>query len=123
MSDPAHLFVYGTLRPGRAAWSVLAPFVTDNGVDHTVPGTLYDTGDGYPAARFDPVSCTRTVHGTLVALDAERHAAALHHLDRYEGPGYRRITVSAGALEAFTYEWIGPTAGLHVIADGIWPTT
>src|SRR4051794_28689689 len=45
------LFVYGTLMPGHLRWSMLAPHATDQR-PATVPGTLYDTGNGWPAAVF-----------------------------------------------------------------------
>ena len=55
MSDDSisHLFVYGTLQPGDVRWPFLAPYVADEGVPDTVCGRVYDTGRGYPAARFD----------------------------------------------------------------------
>ena len=49
-----HVFVYGTLRPGDVRWSFLEPFVTDDGAADSVVGSLFDTGEDYPAATFDP---------------------------------------------------------------------
>ena len=49
---PPRLFVYGTLQPGRLRWPVLAPFATGHR-PASVPGTLHDTGNGWPVAVFD----------------------------------------------------------------------
>ena len=56
-----HVFVYGTLRPGDVRWSYLEPFVTDGGIADSVDGSLFDTGEDYPAATFAP---TPTGNGT-----------------------------------------------------------
>ena len=64
-----HLFVYGTLRPGQQRWQFLAPFVTDEGHDDSVSGALYDTGNGYPAARFDHGG---SIHGRVYSLRTDR---------------------------------------------------
>ena len=64
-----HLFVYGTLRPGQERWPFLAPFVTDDGYDDAAVGALYDTGNGYPAARFDHAG---TIHGRVYPLHLDR---------------------------------------------------
>ena len=114
------VFVYGTLQPGAAAWSVLEPWVTGDPVPAQAPGTLYDTGWGYPAACFGP-DTPGTVRGVVVQLHADSCAEALAALDRYEGSGYRRIVVDVGGIEAFTYEWIGRRADLVPLTSGIWP--
>lgn len=75
------LFVYGTLLPGEVRWHHLAPFVADDaGVAAVVDGALYDTGRGYPAARFDGVG--RIVGRVFALVDA---SSALAHLDVVEG--------------------------------------
>ena len=51
-----HVFVYGTLRPGDVRWSFLEPFVTDGGAADSVIGSLFDTGEDYPAATFTPTA-------------------------------------------------------------------
>ena len=78
-----HLFVYGTLRPGQERWPHLAPFVVDQGHDDTVPGALYDTGNGYPAARFDRAG---TIHGRVYSLHVDRLDEALHSSTRSRVP-------------------------------------
>ncbi|WP_426574123.1 gamma-glutamylcyclotransferase family protein [Aquihabitans sp. McL0605] len=83
--DQDALFVYGTLMPGHLRWWMLAP----HAVAHrpaVVPGTLYDTGDGWPAAAFGTAS-GRTVPGWVVWFDAAVLAGLLPELDRMEGIG------------------------------------
>ena len=63
---PPRLFVYGTLQPGRLRWPVLAPFATGHR-PASVPGTLHDTGNGWPVAVFEPGD--GDVPGVLVDLD------------------------------------------------------
>src|SRR6185295_7476071 len=65
----AHLFVYGTLRPGDVRWPLLAPYVADDGVPDSVDGRVYDTGRGYPAAVFDE---SGTIVGRTYTLRADR---------------------------------------------------
>lgn len=125
------LFVYGTLAPGGAAWSVLEPWtVGDPGAD-SVAGLLYDTGRGYPAATFGPAPESgpsdspydSVVHGTVVDLDRGRMADALRALDRYEGREYERVVVrTTGGGEVYTYAWIGPLAGCSAVPGGRWRT-
>jgi gamma-glutamylcyclotransferase (GGCT)/AIG2-like uncharacterized protein YtfP len=73
-----HLFVYGTLRPGQQRWPFLEPFVTDEGHYESVVGTLYDTGHGYPAAKFDR---SGTIFGRVYPLNLDRLDEGLKLLD------------------------------------------
>ena len=114
------VFVYGTLQPGGDAWDVLAPWATGAAQSATVPGMLFDTGWGYPAACFGP-DTPGLVHGVVVHLEPATRSEALAALDRYEGAGYRRVVVAAGETAAFTYEWIGPRGGLTPLPAGVWP--
>jgi gamma-glutamylcyclotransferase (GGCT)/AIG2-like uncharacterized protein YtfP len=110
------LFVYGTLMPGHLRW----PVVRDQVVDHrptTVAGALYDTGWGYPAARFDEAG---SVPGWLLRFDDEHETRVFAVLDLVEGDHYRRVTVQCDdGTAAFSYEWIGPRTGL-IPADVGW---
>lgn len=115
-----HLFVYGTLAPGQERWPHLAPFVVDEGHDASVPGALYDTGNGYPAARFDRPGLIR---GRIYELRAEHLDDALHQLDEVEGAvldlfGRVAVTTSIG-VEAWAYEYHGDTQ-LREIDSGRW---
>lgn len=86
-----HVFVYGTLKPGHLRWPLLEPFVVAY-VDATSTGRLYDTGVGYPAARFDEPG---TIEGVVCRLDPSASPEAWALLDRVEGSQYRRVLVTA----------------------------
>jgi gamma-glutamylcyclotransferase (GGCT)/AIG2-like uncharacterized protein YtfP len=121
MVGPPNLFVYGTLMPGEPLWPALAPFAVA-WEEATASGRIWDTGHGYPGVRFDVAA--DDVPGVLVALDRVRLAAAIDMLDEIEEEGslYRRVQVSTSGGPAWAYEWLGPTDGLTLLADG-WPRT
>ena len=121
MAGPPRLFVYGTLMPGEPLWPALAPFAVA-WEEVTAAGRIWDTGDGYPAVRFDAAG--GAVPGVLVALDPGRLAAAIGVLDEIEGEGtlYRRVEVATTGGPAWAYEWLGPTTGLVPLPHG-WPPT
>jgi gamma-glutamylcyclotransferase (GGCT)/AIG2-like uncharacterized protein YtfP len=80
------LFVYGTLRPDGSAWRRIADLVRVIG-PATTAGILFDTGQGWPAARFLDASSrsTPTVSGYLVAARGPEQAQVLFgRTDRYE---------------------------------------
>jgi gamma-glutamylcyclotransferase (GGCT)/AIG2-like uncharacterized protein YtfP len=103
-----HLFVYGTLRPGQQRWTFLEPLVTDEGRDESVAGTLYDTGHGYPAAKFDRPG---TIFGRVYPLNLDRLDEGLKLLDEVEGAVidlFRRVAITTSTgLEAWAYEYCG----------------
>ena len=117
---PEHVFVYGTLAPDDVRWTFAAPFVAQRR-RATAPGRVFDTGHGYPAARFD---LEGTIEGWLYELAAGREAEALEVLDDVEGVAagtFRRVrVVAADAVEAWAYELGVDAVGL-VDLDGRWP--
>jgi gamma-glutamylcyclotransferase (GGCT)/AIG2-like uncharacterized protein YtfP len=117
-----HLFVYGTLRPGQQRWTFLEPFVTDEGHDETVVGALYDTGNGYPAARFTHPG---TIQGRLYPLNLDRLDECLALLDEVEGAVvdlFRRVAITTSTgLDAWAYEYCDEQP-FPVIASGNWLT-
>lgn len=119
--NTTRLFVYGTLTPRGGAWELVEPWAVGAAEPDAVPGTLYDTGRGYPAATFDP-DAIGLVRGVVVALDASRSDAALAELDRYEGHEYARVEVRAvsGAL-VVTYAWTASLDRCAVVPGGTWP--
>ena len=109
------LFVYGTLMPGRLRWRLIADDVVRQRPS-AVPGTLYDTGLGYPALV---VAGAGRVPGWLLGL-SDRAPAVLAQLDVVEGPQYRRTDVTTvDGVRALTYAYIGDPAGFTVL-DGPW---
>ncbi|MFP5316699.1 MAG: gamma-glutamylcyclotransferase [Acidimicrobiia bacterium] len=112
------LFVYGTLMPGEERWPVLAPFAT-RWARAAAGGRLWDSGQGYPVARFEPAAGPR-IPGYLVTLDEGRRSQALALLDRIEEVEvlYRRVEVATSGGPAWAYEWLGPTDGLQELHGG-----
>ncbi|MEC3909910.1 gamma-glutamylcyclotransferase family protein [Sphingobium sp. CR2-8] len=124
-SDPAYLFVYGTLRAAfdgpmatglRRSAQLIGPAV--------IGGTLYRVAD-YPGLVPGGVGL---VHGDLFALrDA---TATLAVLDDYEECAphhplpheYRRercmVRAASGPVEAWTYVYAYDVSGLPVVAGG-----
>ena len=117
-----HLFVYGTLRPGQQRWPFLAPFVVDEGVETSVVGTLYDTGHGYPAAKF---GSDGVIHGRVYPLNLDRVDECLVLLDEVEGAVqdlFRRVWVTTSTgVEAWAYEYCDD-ARFREIPSGDWLT-
>lgn len=122
-STATHLFVYGTLRPGELRWPFLAPFVVDEGHADSVLGTLFDTGLGYPAARFEPDGTT--ISGRTYGLRHTSLERALAELDRVEGAVrglYQRVLViTAAGVRAWAYQFgSDPHIVLEPIVGGDW---
>src|SRR5438552_4010429 len=86
------VFVYGTLLPGESRWPALRA-LSESWHHATAPGELWDTGRGYPAARFVPGD--KVIPGVVVAVQAPCWEDALDRLDEIEGEGelYRRVEV------------------------------
>jgi gamma-glutamylcyclotransferase (GGCT)/AIG2-like uncharacterized protein YtfP len=118
----SHLFIYGTLLPGELRWPILAPFVVDEGFDDSADGTLYDTGEGYPAAIF---SRPGRITGRTVPLLTSSVELALNRLDEVEGAVaglYRRISITTHCgITAWAYEY-GDGLDLRHIPSGSWLT-
>jgi gamma-glutamylcyclotransferase (GGCT)/AIG2-like uncharacterized protein YtfP len=113
----AALFVYGTLLPGQARWPVLEPHALST-QPATAKGRLWDTGAGYPAARFDEAG--DDIPGMLVTIAPHRLTDVIAMLDRIEGEGvlFRRVEILTTGGPALSYEWMGPTAGLSPLTSG-----
>jgi gamma-glutamylcyclotransferase (GGCT)/AIG2-like uncharacterized protein YtfP len=82
-----------------------------------VPGTLYDSGNGWPVADF--ADRGHDVPGALVDLDPADLDDALALLDVIEGTVaglLRRIVVTTrDGVSAWSYHWPGSTAGMRRI--------
>lgn len=117
-SWPARVFVYGTLLPGRTAWSLMAPHVVGEPVEAWLPGRVHDTGRGYPAlVRGGP---GRARGAVLTLADP---SGAMPRLDEYEGPDYTRQRAVAhtadGLLPTWVWTWRGAVRGAPLTAA--WP--
>lgn len=118
--DPERLFVYGTLRPGDCRWELLEPYVSDDGIEDTVAGTLYDTGLDYPAAVFGGSGRIRGIH---FGLSESTRDEALRELDIVEDTVdglYRRVILTTtSGTQVWAYEY-GSGLDLTVIPSGDW---
>jgi gamma-glutamylcyclotransferase (GGCT)/AIG2-like uncharacterized protein YtfP len=115
---PAAVFVYGTLQPGHPAWPQVAGHAVGAPRRATVAGRVCDTGLGYPALLPDgPARAPGWV------VDVRDPAVLLRRLDRYEGPEYRRIRVSATPFDGprtacWTYAWAADQGSLTPLPHG-----
>lgn len=114
-----HVFVYGTLVPGDVRYHFVEPYVAARHRT-TATGRVYDTGLGYPAARFDQ---TGTIEGWVYELKVGIEDEALDLLDEVEGVvegQYRRVQVrTSDGVEAWAYE-VGIDTESMVDLDGRW---
>lgn len=86
------LAVYGTLAPGEPNHHVVAP-LGGEWTDGAIEGDLFPEGRG---ATLGYPACRPRAGGSSVAvkvLSAPALAAAWSEIDRFEGPGYRRMLV------------------------------
>ncbi len=121
---PDQIFIYGTLIPGEPRWSYIEDYVVSTTPD-TTRGKLFDTGAGYPAARFD---CTATIpdriHGLRVAVDRTMVSECLELLDEVEsavtGLYHRLIVDTDGGEQAWAYQYGRGFDHLTPIATGSW---
>jgi gamma-glutamylcyclotransferase (GGCT)/AIG2-like uncharacterized protein YtfP len=115
-----HLFVYGTLRPGQVRWRFLEPFAVGEGEDDSAIGTLFDTGNGYPAAKFGSGG---VVHGRVYELRPDRLDEALALLDEVESvvldPFHRVAITTTTGRAAWAYEY-GGDRSFVAIESGDW---
>ncbi len=129
-SDPAALFVYGSLREGlvpRGLRALVAglPRIAVGCVE----GSLYDLGR-YPGLVLEPGS-GRVVQGEILALASDPDALAA--LDRYEGydpshPGAsifvrtrQRVQLGDGGERVcWLYRYDGPTGRASRVESGDW---
>lgn len=115
------LFVYGTLRAGHSAHSMLNGYAEDVR-SATCTGRLVAFDDGYPGLVEDE---SATVVGELVTLRDLAPAFAL--LDAYEGDDFRRVlkqvrTKDERELWAWCYVLASENLaeGCPVVAHGDW---
>jgi gamma-glutamylcyclotransferase (GGCT)/AIG2-like uncharacterized protein YtfP len=140
----ATVFVYGTLMPGHLRWGLIAPFALAS-QPASVDGVVYDTHQGWPAARFrgplaveaipdDRLQPTSAVPGWLVELEPSSVATLLALLDEVEGAvavdelappdhpdaggAYRRVRVRAqDGTVAWAYEALTIGAAWEVVTE------
>jgi gamma-glutamylcyclotransferase (GGCT)/AIG2-like uncharacterized protein YtfP len=114
------LFVYGTLRTGQTARSLIVPHVR-RFEPATIRGKIYAFPMGYPGL----VEGDGDVKGELMWLDDLAAAFAL--LDAYEGADFVRllklVTSASGKQEAAWVYFLSDPGAVHLaepIPDGDW---
>lgn len=113
------MFAYGTTMPGHLRYPLIEDFVAET-TRASVPGRLYDSGSGYPAAKFGGGSGQGTIEGYLLRLRPERVAEAKRTFTEFEAGLFEPVSITTdGGVTAMAYEWIGPIDGLSKL-DGIW---
>lgn len=94
------LFVYGTLRSGQAARSLVANYVADS-CPASVGGRIFALSDGYPALVPGPLGL---VVGELCSLRDLIAAFAL--LDAYEGEEFVRTLMQVDCGGEQVWAWV-----------------
>lgn len=116
-TEDTYMFVYGTTMPGHVRHPLIEDFVAESS-RASVPGRLYDSGNGYPAAKFS--GGPGTIDGYLLRLRPERVAEARRTFTEIEAGLFEPVSVTTSdGVTATAYEWIGPTEGLLRL-DGMW---
>jgi gamma-glutamylcyclotransferase (GGCT)/AIG2-like uncharacterized protein YtfP len=112
---PSRVFVYGLLMPGQPSWPLMAPHDTGEPRAAVLPGSVSDTGLGFPALTRD--GAVGEVPGYVVELADPLDA--LPGLDEYEGPEYRRVRVVLGdGTVCWTYLWVETSVPLTPLPHG-----
>jgi len=116
-AEHTYFFVYGTTMPGHLRYSLIEDFVAEAS-PATVPGRLYDSGNGYPAAKFG--GGQGSIEGYLLRLRPERVAEARRTFTEMEAGMFEPVTVTTDrGVTATAYEWIDDVDGLQRL-DGMW---
>jgi gamma-glutamylcyclotransferase (GGCT)/AIG2-like uncharacterized protein YtfP len=96
------VFVYGTLLRGEERSGFMEGCELTTTL--SVPGRLYDTGRGYPAAVFD-TDGKDMVHGELYKMeDAENKIAELDSIEGTESGLFHRVELNYGGVRFYCYE-------------------
>jgi gamma-glutamylcyclotransferase (GGCT)/AIG2-like uncharacterized protein YtfP len=102
------LFVYGSTMPGQPGYTVVDRYVNSTRRD-SAEGLLFDSGRGYPLAKFDQGG---TIRGYLLELDEETQEDARKALTQYEGGLFHPVEIrTESGATATAYEWLGGTDG------------
>lgn len=102
------LFVYGSSMPGQSRYGEIEEYVIEIDKD-SVEGLLYDSGLGYPMAKFGPGD---DIPGYVLWLDPETAEDVLIEQTRLESGLFHPVPVrTAGGVTATAYEWIEATDG------------
>ncbi len=117
-TDPAeYFFVYGTTMPGHLRYPLIEEFVAASTPDR-VTGRLYDSGAGYPAAKFG--GGIKMIDGYRLEIRRGREAEARRAFTAMESGLFDPVTIRTEAgVEVTAYEWLDAVEGLEEL-DGRW---
>ncbi|MBK8460480.1 MAG: septum formation family protein [Micropruina sp.] len=102
------IFVYGSSMPGQSRYDRVEQFVVATQRD-SVDGLLYDSGLGYPMAKFGPGG---EIPGFVLKLDPATADNFLREQTRLESGLFHPMTIrTRGGVTATAYEWIDSTDG------------
>lgn len=108
-ADAVHVFVYGSSMPGESRYAEIKEYV-ESSTRAVVDGLLYDSGLGYPAAKFEPGG---EVPGFLLTLEASTADAFLREQTALESGLFVQVDVQThSGVTATAWEWIGATDGM-----------
>lgn len=108
-TERAALFVYGSSMPGMSRYDAISRYVTGSMRD-SVDGLLYDSGLGYPLAKFGEGG---DVRGFVLWLDPATADAAMAEMTRVEAGLFSPVTVrTRSGITSQAFEWIGTTDNL-----------
>lgn len=120
----ARMFVYGTLRTGQAARSLIASHVVRSD-PATLAGRMYAFLDGYPGVIADEDG--GEIRGEV--LELRDLAAAFALLDAYEGDDFIRVQVTprlsdGREIDAWCYVLANDALadGAELVTSGDWVT-
>ncbi len=118
-SADTYMFVYGTTMPGHLRYSQIEDFVAETS-EASVPGRLYDSGNGYPAAKFGGGSGQGSIKGYLLRLRPDRVAEARRAFTAFEAGLFEPVPVTTDSgVNATAFEWIDPIDGMPRL-EGMW---
>lgn len=111
-------FVYGTTMPGHLRYSLIEEFVADATPDR-VSGRLYDTGVGYPAAKFG--GGQSWIEGYRLEIREGREAEARRAFTEFEAGFFEPVTLTTeDGVTVTAYEFIGSVDDFEEIVGGTW---
>lgn len=107
--DAVHVFVYGSSMPGESRYGEIKEYVQSS-TRAVVDGLLYDSGLGYPAAKFEPGG---EIPGFLLTLEPATADAFLREQTALESGLFVAVDVQThSGVTASAWEWIGATDGM-----------
>jgi gamma-glutamylcyclotransferase (GGCT)/AIG2-like uncharacterized protein YtfP len=116
-STDTYYFVYGTTMPGHLRYELIEDFVA-KATRASVTGRLYDSGSGYPAAKFS--SSEDAVEGYLLRIRPDRLSEAKRTFTAMESGLFEPVEVQTDdGTKATAFEWIGSIDGLERL-NGMW---